>query len=1033
MFRGSDDHRHAYSGNPGGLVTTIVLCGACIFTVVACSAVILSYVGVKLLRRPHAVFLVCIAALDIVFATTAMASHIQHIHHAVDACQETAALALFAALGSQLYVLGLLADVLRVIRWPFSTYHSFIRAVHAAVLVLAGAAALELGMSELEVPAQQREAPGFAAHAAADNYIQVCFARVHSGSVAGSIAGNMLVAPLVLINVVGTVGMALARRWLGHGLPGTNKQRTSAFRSAAAAVGIYLGYWLVVIATFLLLDSTALHAPRSPWVTVLSACFAAMFAGRGVVTLAVWVRTTEFKQVIELCDAEERQELRSHRLDSDMEHGGGDTDSITSHSPSFSSVAQFGEQLQQPLMPGQDWASSAQASCLMRAMRWCVRAMAVCGCFMLRGAKRDLLVAELGPREDSMTVVDLRPALTVALRREVLAVACQGIRAAALLAFRDGGATIASEFGQVRIEALHAESPRVHQADALLRRALGQLTWLGCCANPVLRPHPRLASLEVAAPLEYLSVSTDNSVRIAAQVQGVLGKAHSTGITVLVQPLISCLEVAAAPAAQGSREPSEPCFSVPASPQLARAWSTSQRHTVVASPLVKAVPSAGINAEQGSAMEQFYLPGNEAPKVGTRLPGTAAAAPRSGSVASFANNDCFVSFSPELFQQVRSVSGVSASEYVAALAGTRREKFSEGASGAFLAFSINDAFILKTLTLDEVNTLLGMLPAYLQHLYDNPDSLLTRFFGCHAVLYGSSVVYFTVMRNVLAAAGHTVRNRYDLKGSWVHRFTKLVAKGQIAHCRYCSQPFRVGAPRSQLRCPARPNRTHAANTVMKDNEFAHRLWLSPEHSERLGNTLTQDVLWLRDQGITDYSLLVGAVYGRYHASAVPLAVSTPTSGVAESISGTQHSVSLAQQIMARERVATAGVSQHLSRRLSIDAHSLAPSDSRAHSPAAAQALPTAFGYGQARLPAAAVEGPTMYLMGLIDVLQGFTWGKRLERALKRFVMCRAGHGISALPAPEYAARFRARVINQLMYNWADEHVNPLRPEFAPYL
>ncbi len=57
-----------------------------------------------------------------------------------------------------------------------------------------------------------------------------------------------------------------------------------------------------------------------------------------------------------------------------------------------------------------------------------------------------------------------------------------------------------------------------------------------------------------------------------------------------------------------------------------------------------------------------------------------------------------------------------------------------------------------------------------------------------------------------------------------------------------------------------------------------------------------------------------------------------------------------------------------------------------------------------------VDGPGCYYIGIIDVLQGWTWKKRIERFLKIYFQLKDGDGISALPPSPYADRFLKRCV-----------------------
>ena len=90
--------------------------------------------------------------------------------------------------------------------------------------------------------------------------------------------------------------------------------------------------------------------------------------------------------------------------------------------------------------------------------------------------------------------------------------------------------------------------------------------------------------------------------------------------------------------------------------------------------------------------------------------------------------------------------GITVSEYLRALSASQKERFSEGHSGAFLYFSSCNRFIVKTIVADEAEALLAMLKDYEAHLRAAPNSLLARFYGCHAMTMYGTTLYFAVMK-----------------------------------------------------------------------------------------------------------------------------------------------------------------------------------------------------------------------------------------------------------------------------------------------
>jgi len=326
----------------------------------------------------------------------------------------------------------------------------------------------------------------------------------------------------------------------------------------------------------------------------------------------------------------------------------------------------------------------------------------------------------------------------------------------------------------------------------------------------------------------------------------------------------------------------------------------------------------------------------------------------------------FSDHAPALFAEVRGLSGLRTSEYVSALGSHKRERFTEGASGAFLYFSGDGSLIVKTMTSSDREALLRLLPAYVAHLRAHPGSALVRFFGCHTVHAFGRDIHLVVMGNALRqppAAGPAVEERYDLKGSWVGRRAVLPRPGESATCKHCGRRFVVTRrhvapwrPRQQRGpgpatgtesdsaaavCPARGGGggwAHEASVLLKDEDWGWgSLGLSAGDARALRRELTADVGFLRSQGVMDYSLLLGV----------------------------------------RSRP-----------------------------------LPAGEGRGEG-LCAAEVWGRETFALGIVDVLQGWDASKAAERMAKTWGRCKDRFGISAVPPGPYAERFLDRVVEPL--------------------
>jgi 1-phosphatidylinositol-4-phosphate 5-kinase len=136
--------------------------------------------------------------------------------------------------------------------------------------------------------------------------------------------------------------------------------------------------------------------------------------------------------------------------------------------------------------------------------------------------------------------------------------------------------------------------------------------------------------------------------------------------------------------------------------------------------------------------------------------------------------------------------------------------------------------MIKTQSKEECKLLRKIMPDYVKHLTENPDSLLVRFYGMHRVKMKSleSKTYFVIMSSVFDTV-MPIGIKYDLKGSTVGRITN-------------EESCREGAVQKDL------------NLVQSGRKFR----LGPEHIDIFYDTLKADVIFLRDQNIMDYSLLV---------------------------------------------------------------------------------------------------------------------------------------------------------------------------------
>lgn len=299
-------------------------------------------------------------------------------------------------------------------------------------------------------------------------------------------------------------------------------------------------------------------------------------------------------------------------------------------------------------------------------------------------------------------------------------------------------------------------------------------------------------------------------------------------------------------------------------------------------------------------------------------------------------------------------------------------------------YSADQRCIVKSTTQEDIFALRSLLPAYVRYLQREPHTLLVRFVGAHCITMYGVDIYFTVMLNMFPPDQKAMSERYDLKGSWVNRHGNVRSKG--------GDNGRKHAPKNRL---VKEDRVHGA-PLLQDNDFLQRISLRPETARALAEQIRHDVLFLRENGRMDYSLLIGVRRERFRVS---------TSGEA---AGGEAS----QPVVNSSLVASQHRSHHHHFLFQRDGDTATAAD---------PFMREADGSFRAYM----VEGPGLYYIGMIDLLQGWTVKKRLERFAKVFLQGKDGDGLSAMPPDDYAVRFYRRCVIDVFEHLDDAQMSEL--------
>lgn len=360
-----------------------------------------------------------------------------------------------------------------------------------------------------------------------------------------------------------------------------------------------------------------------------------------------------------------------------------------------------------------------------------------------------------------------------------------------------------------------------------------------------------------------------------------------------------------------------------------------------------------------------------------------AATPRFSFMPMVMKEMQFYDFQPRMFASIRQLYGIDDTQYVYAFRDTINERISEGRSGAFVFNTLDRKYLVKSMTSAEKNVLLALLPSYLRYLKWNPHTLLPRFFGVHAMKMYGQIFYFVVMGNIMNTK-ETIHRRYDIKGSWVDRNAPACVLGEKYRCSKCNRFFVFGSS-DTIACES-TGADHYPDITLRDNDLKKRLKLDPHTAARLLKQLTRDTNFLASMGIMDYSLLIGTHYSHFTIS-----TKSATKDHIECIDPTVPGEETPTELL---QITCDDHEELESSRSNIGQHKGTHADNH-------------------RYRAHQVSGPSSYHLGLVDILQQWTFSKQAERVYKVHVLRKSARGVSAIAPEHYATRFQ-RKMKQLL-------------------
>ncbi|KAI5063235.1 hypothetical protein GOP47_0021782 [Adiantum capillus-veneris] len=184
-------------------------------------------------------------------------------------------------------------------------------------------------------------------------------------------------------------------------------------------------------------------------------------------------------------------------------------------------------------------------------------------------------------------------------------------------------------------------------------------------------------------------------------------------------------------------------------------------------------------------------------------------------------------YCPMVFRHLRELFKIDSADYMLSVCGDSalRELSSPGKSGSVFYVSNDDRFMIKTMRKAEVKALLGMLQNYYDHVRMFENTLVAKFFGLHRIKpAGGQKVRFIVMGNMFCTE-LCIHRRFDLKGSSQGRSADKLEMDE--------------------------------NTTLKDLDLDFVFRLEPSWRLALLRQIDNDCKFLENERIMDYSLLLG--------------------------------------------------------------------------------------------------------------------------------------------------------------------------------
>ena len=320
---------------------------------------------------------------------------------------------------------------------------------------------------------------------------------------------------------------------------------------------------------------------------------------------------------------------------------------------------------------------------------------------------------------------------------------------------------------------------------------------------------------------------------------------------------------------------------------------------------------------------------------------------------------------PIIFRCLREIDGINEDMIIRSCLPALNKRLyekSKGRSGSFFLGTHDKEFLIKSINENDIQLIKSkLLNKITEFSYQHRQSLISRLYGVYSIKINETAYHFVLMKDVCGMFQQNVISKYDLKGSQLNRKVGLEIE-------------------------------HVEKQVLKDINFKQyevALRLRVNDVKTLSESIENDVVFLANNGVMDYSLLVvnidlnlkeiETLFGRHHIERMHYE-HQERMGDVDSASEKLEIEELTEE--EKDEMYQKGEVRFNWRNVSRIQKHLFPT----------------------------LNGNKAVILAIIDYFQVYNLNKKMERNVKKYVRGNKAENISSMTADEYMQRFLDNIL-----------------------